>query len=70
MQYIVSLYNLLFGKQVPAILETTTFSMKLQKRRCLTLECLNQAPVDGASGSSYGSSGSCSASSKAGSLEF
>ncbi|KAK4411752.1 Elongator complex protein 4 [Sesamum angolense] len=30
--------------QVPAILEATTFSMKLQKRRSLILECLNQAP--------------------------
>ncbi|KAL0381694.1 UNVERIFIED_CONTAM: Elongator complex protein 4 [Sesamum angustifolium] len=29
--------------QVPAILEATTFSMKLQKRRSLILECLNQA---------------------------
>ncbi|GFP97387.1 elongator complex protein 4 [Phtheirospermum japonicum] len=55
--------------QVPAILEVTTFSMKLQKRRSLTLECLNQAPVDGSSGSSYASSGSCG-SSKTGALDF
>ncbi|KAL7135470.1 hypothetical protein ABFS83_11G098900 [Erythranthe nasuta] len=58
--------------QVPAILEATTFSMKLQKRRSLVLECLNQAPVDGSSGTSYGSSGTCSSgSSKAGgTLDF
>ncbi|EYU23716.1 hypothetical protein MIMGU_mgv1a0091381mg, partial [Erythranthe guttata] len=57
--------------QVPAILEATTFSMKLQKRRSLVLECLNQAPVDGSSGTSYGSSGTCSSgSSKAGALDF
>lgn len=57
-------------EQVPAILDATTFSMKLQKRRLLVLECLNQAPVDGSSGSSYGTTGSCSGSSKAGSLDF
>ncbi|KAG8373454.1 hypothetical protein BUALT_Bualt11G0026000 [Buddleja alternifolia] len=56
--------------QVPAILEATTFSMKLQKRRSLILECLNQAPVDGSSGTSYASSGSCSGSSKTGTLDF
>lgn len=56
--------------QVPLILEATTFSIKLQKRRFLVLECLNQAPVDGSSGSSYGTSGSCSGSSKAGTLDF
>ncbi|KAL8550185.1 hypothetical protein ACS0TY_008858 [Phlomoides rotata] len=56
--------------QVPAILEATTFSMKLQKRRSLILECLNQAPVDGSSGTSYSTSGSCSSSSKTGSLDF
>lgn len=56
--------------QVPVILEATTFSIKLQKRRYLVLECLNQAPVDGSSGASYGSSGSCSGSSKSGSLDF
>lgn len=56
--------------QVPAILEATTFSMKLRKRRALVLECLNQAPVDGSSGSSYGTSGSCSGSSKTGNLDF
>ncbi|KAL5735196.1 hypothetical protein ACOSP7_033057 [Xanthoceras sorbifolium] len=50
--------------QVPVILEATTFSIKLHKRRFLTLECLNQAPVDGSSGSSYGTSGGCSGSSK------
>nr|GMC74266.1 elongator complex protein 4 [Ipomoea batatas] len=43
--------------QVPVILEATTFSIKLHKRRSLILECLNQAPVDGSSGASYGSSG-------------
>ncbi|KAK6923672.1 Elongator complex protein 4 [Dillenia turbinata] len=56
--------------QVPVILEATTFSIKLQKRRYLTLECLNQAPVDGASGTSYATSGSCSGSSKTGALDF
>ncbi|KAK4743761.1 hypothetical protein SAY87_010073 [Trapa incisa] len=58
--------------QVPVILEATTFSMKLQKRRYLALECLNQAPVDGSSGSLYSTSGSCSitTSSKPGSLDF
>ncbi|KAH9763756.1 elongator complex protein 4 [Citrus sinensis] len=56
--------------QVPLILEATTFSIKLQKCRFLVLECLNQAPVDGSSGSSYGTSGSCSGSSKAGTVDF
>ncbi|XWS65853.1 hypothetical protein CRYUN_Cryun05aG0149600 [Craigia yunnanensis] len=56
--------------QVPIILEATTFSIKLQKRRYLVLECLNQAPVDGSSGTSYGTSGSCSGSSKTGNLDF
>ncbi|KAF5958789.1 hypothetical protein HYC85_006014 [Camellia sinensis] len=52
--------------QVPVILEATTFSLKLKKRRSLVLECLNQAPIDGSSGSSYGTSGSCSGSTKPG----
>ncbi|XP_027334408.1 elongator complex protein 4 isoform X2 [Abrus precatorius] len=56
--------------QVPVILDATTFSIKLQKRRFLVLECLNQAPIDGSSGSSYGTSGGCSGSSKAGPLDF
>ncbi|RVX23616.1 Elongator complex protein 4 [Vitis vinifera] len=56
--------------QVPVILEATTFSIKLQKRRYLVLECLNQAPVDGSSGSSYASTGSCSGSTKTGTLDF
>lgn len=56
--------------QVPVILEATTFSFKLQKRRYLVLECLNQAPVDGSSGTSYGTSTSCSGSSKTGALDF
>ncbi|KAL5556611.1 hypothetical protein UlMin_038847 [Ulmus minor] len=56
--------------QVPAILEATTYSIKLQRRRFLVLECLNQAPIDGTSGSSYGTSGGCSSSSKAGNLDF
>uniref|UniRef100_B9HHP0 Uncharacterized protein n=1 Tax=Populus trichocarpa TaxID=3694 RepID=B9HHP0_POPTR len=38
--------------QVPVILEATAFSIKLQMRRFLVLECLNQAPVDGSSGTS------------------
>ncbi|CAI0443680.1 unnamed protein product [Linum tenue] len=57
--------------QVPAVLEATTLSIKLQKRRYLVLECLNQAPIDGSGGTSYGTSGSCSgSSSKSGSLNF
>ncbi|XP_054783197.1 elongator complex protein 4 isoform X2 [Prosopis cineraria] len=56
--------------QVPLILEATTFSIKLQKRRFLVLECLNQAPVDGSSGNSYGTSSGCSGSTKAGRLDF
>ncbi|KAK6923255.1 Elongator complex protein 4 [Dillenia turbinata] len=56
--------------QVPVILEATTFSIKLQKRRHLTLECLNQTPVDGASKTSYATTGSCSGSSKTGALDF
>ncbi|CAI9111406.1 OLC1v1011629C3 [Oldenlandia corymbosa var. corymbosa] len=59
-----------FNTQVPVILEATTYSMKLHKRRSLVLECLNRAPVDGSSGSSYGTSSSCSASSKTGALDF
>lgn len=56
--------------QFPVILEATTFSIKLQKRRFLVLECLNQAPIDGSSGSSYSTSGSCSGSSRTGTLDF
>ncbi|KAL6997683.1 Elongator subunit elp4 [Sarracenia purpurea var. burkii] len=56
--------------QVPIILEATTFSIKLKKRRSLVLECLNQAPIDGSTGSSYGNTGSCSGSSKSGTLDF
>ncbi|XP_010254605.1 PREDICTED: elongator complex protein 4 isoform X2 [Nelumbo nucifera] len=56
--------------QVPVILEASTFSIKLQKRRTLVLERLNQAPVDGSSGNSYATSASCSGSSKAASLDF
>ncbi|CAN1219163.1 Elongator complex protein 4 [Linum perenne] len=56
--------------QVPAVLDATTLSIKLQKRRFLVLECLNQAPIDGSGGSSYGTSGSCSGSSKSNSLDF
>ncbi|PIA46672.1 hypothetical protein AQUCO_01500305v1 [Aquilegia coerulea] len=48
--------------QVPVILDANTFSIKLQRRRSLILERLNQAPVDGSSGTSYGTSSSCSAS--------
>lgn len=55
--------------QVPVILEATTFSIKLHRRRSLVLEQLNQAPVDGSSGTSYASSGSCSGSTKA-SIDF
>ncbi|KNA08240.1 hypothetical protein SOVF_164170 [Spinacia oleracea] len=56
--------------QVPVVLEASTFSIKLHKRRSLVLECLNQAPIDGSSGASYGTSSSCSASTKQGSLDF
>ncbi|KAE8704848.1 Elongator complex protein 4 [Hibiscus syriacus] len=56
--------------QVSVILEATTFSIKLQKHRYLVLECLNQAPVNGSSVTSYGTSGSCSSSSKTGNLDF
>lgn len=52
------------------VLEATTYSLKLYKRKYLVLECLNQAPVDGASGTSYATSGSCSGSAKTGSLDF
>ncbi|KAJ6892864.1 elongator complex protein 4 [Populus alba x Populus x berolinensis] len=47
--------------QVPMILEATTFSIKLHKRRFLVLECLNQAPIDGSSGTSYGTSDAATA---------
>ncbi|KAF9618765.1 hypothetical protein IFM89_002460 [Coptis chinensis] len=56
--------------QVPVILDANTFSIKLQRRRSLVLERLNQAPVDGSSGTSYGTSSSCSSSSKSTSLDF
>ncbi|KAM3708983.1 hypothetical protein ACJW31_02G138500 [Castanea mollissima] len=56
--------------QVPVILDATTFSIKLQKRRFLVLESLNQAPIDSSSGTSYGTSASCSGSSKSGTLDF
>ncbi|GJT74288.1 elongator complex protein 4 [Tanacetum coccineum] len=55
---------------VPVILDVTTFSIKLQKRRLLVLECLNQEHVDGSSGSSYGPSGSCSSCSNNGAFDF
>ncbi|KAJ6819949.1 elongator complex protein 4 [Iris pallida] len=58
------------NSQVPTILEATTYSLKLQKRRSLVLEGLNQAPVDGASGTSYGTSSSCSTSGKGSSIDF
>ncbi|ONK81796.1 uncharacterized protein A4U43_C01F32960 [Asparagus officinalis] len=51
------------NSQVPVILEATTFSLKLHRRRSLVIERLNQAPVDGSSGTSYGTAGSCSKSS-------
>ncbi|KAI3832668.1 hypothetical protein MKW98_002214 [Papaver atlanticum] len=56
--------------QVPVILEATTFSIKLQRRRSLVLERLNQAPVDGSSGSSHDVSGSCGGGSKSSILDF
>ncbi|KAJ8899661.1 hypothetical protein K2173_019357 [Erythroxylum novogranatense] len=56
--------------QARVILEATTYSIKLHKRRFLALECLNQAPVDGSSGSSYSTTSSCSTSSRNGTLDF
>ncbi|CAB4314360.1 unnamed protein product [Prunus armeniaca] len=56
--------------QVHVILESTTFSINLKKRRFMVLECLNQVPIDGSSGNSYGNSSSCSVSSKTGTLDF
>ncbi|OAY62879.1 Elongator complex protein 4 [Ananas comosus] len=56
--------------QVPLILEASTYSLKLQKRRSLALEQLNQAPVEASSGTSYATSGSCSSSSKGSPLDF
>lgn len=56
--------------QVPLVLEASTYSIKLHKRRSLVLECLNQAPIDGSSGASYGTSSSCSGSTKQGALDF
>lgn len=58
------------NSQVPVILEASTFSLKLRKRRSLVLERLNQAPVDGSSGPSSGASGSCSSSSQGSQLDF
>ncbi|KAE8792149.1 elongator complex protein 4 [Hordeum vulgare] len=59
------------NSQVPVILEASTFSLKLRKRRSLVLERLNQAPVDGSSGpSSGGASGSCSSSTQGSQLDF
>nr|CAD1831802.1 unnamed protein product [Ananas comosus var. bracteatus] len=57
-------------QQVPLILEASTYSLKLQKRRSLVLEQLNQAPVEASSGTSYATSGSCSSSSKGSPLDF
>ncbi|CAN6281190.1 unnamed protein product [Urochloa humidicola] len=48
------------NSQVPVILEASTLSLKLRKRRSLMLERLNQAPVDGSSDPSSATSGSCS----------
>ncbi|KAI5324946.1 hypothetical protein L3X38_034019 [Prunus dulcis] len=56
--------------QVHVILESTTFSINLKKRRFMVLECLNQVSIDGSSGNSYGTSSSCSVSSKTGTLDF
>lgn len=57
------------NSQVPVILEASTFSLKLRKRRSLVLERLNQAPVDGSGGPSH-ASGSCSSSSQGSQLDF
>nr|XP_023912634.1 elongator complex protein 4-like [Quercus suber] len=73
-QDIVGLLNVhkvaCINTQVPVILDATTFSIKLQKWRFLVLESLNQAPIDSSSGTSYGTSASCSGSSKTGTLDF
>ncbi|XP_062229364.1 elongator complex protein 4 [Phragmites australis] len=58
------------NSQVPVILDASTLSLKLRKRRSLVLERLNQAPVDGSSGPSYAASGSCSSSSQGSQLDF
>ncbi|KAL0924569.1 hypothetical protein M5K25_005409 [Dendrobium thyrsiflorum] len=58
------------SSQVPVILEASTFSLKLQRRRSLVLERLNQAPVEGSSGTSYGTAGPCSGSLKGSSIDF
>ncbi|KAL5200098.1 hypothetical protein ABZP36_021301 [Zizania latifolia] len=58
------------NSQVPVILEASTFSLKLRKRRSLVLERLNQAPVDGSAGPSHAASGSCSSSSQGSQLDF
>ncbi|KAJ4798941.1 Elongator complex protein 4 [Rhynchospora pubera] len=58
-----------FNSQVPVILDASTYSLKLQKKKSLVLERLNQAPVEGSSGVSYATSGSCS-SSKGSLLDF
>ncbi|XP_052159097.1 elongator complex protein 4 [Oryza glaberrima] len=58
------------NSQVPVILEASTFSLKLRKRRSLVLERLNQAPVDGSGGPSLDASGSCSSSSQGSQLDF
>ncbi|KAJ0971657.1 hypothetical protein J5N97_019616 [Dioscorea zingiberensis] len=57
------------NSQVPVILDATTFSLKLQRRRSLVLERLNQAPVDGSTGSPYGTPGT-SGSLKCSSIDF
>ncbi|XP_044428226.1 elongator complex protein 4-like [Triticum aestivum] len=58
------------NSQVPVILEASTFSLKLRKRRSLVLGRLNQATVDGSSGPSSGGSGSCSSSTQGSQLDF
>ncbi|KAK8949269.1 Elongator complex protein 4 [Platanthera zijinensis] len=58
------------SSQVPVILEANTFSLKLHRRRSLILEKLNQAPVEGSSGTSYGTAGPCTASFKGSSIDF
>ncbi|ERN02812.1 hypothetical protein AMTR_s00086p00125290 [Amborella trichopoda] len=55
------------NSQVPVILEATTYSLKVIRRKTLVLERLNQAPVDASGG---GSLGGCSGSSSARLLDF
>lgn len=63
----------LVNTQVPVVLEANTYSLKLQRKRTVVLERLNQAPVDASSGESYGtvpSAALCSRSNTGSALDF